>query len=605
LFALRGHTGAVSGLAFSPDGQRFASASADQTVKVWGVTKAQALHTLRGHTAAVTGVAFSPDGKRVASASLDKSIKVWDAVTGWELLTLKDVAPITSLAFSPDGRLLVSGTQEREGEAKVSINGHVKVWDATTGRELSTLESRFQLSDPSYGSVTGLAFSPDGKRIAAVHSRLHTYVTLELWDATTGRLVGVGGTLGAGTCVAFSPDNRQLAWGGRNGAYPGFGHGIVQTSDATTHERLHTFHAHSGDATSLAFSPDGQLLATASTDGAVMVWDARIDQGARTFRVGGQRGRPARSVAFSPDGRHVAASGGGVVKVWDVCLGREALALGHAKEVLCVAYSPDGHYLASGDVAGTVKLWEARTGRETRTLSRHIAEVGAVVFSPDGKRLASEGREGAVRLWDTGTGKEVLTISTISAHPRSKGRSRTKEVAFSGVAFSPDGLRLATADQEDKAVVRDAATGRILLSIRVEGLRTLGTAKVGPFSRDGKRLATCLFNKATIWDAATGQKVTELRRNNFDFRALAFSPDGQRLASGGQEGTVLLWDVKTGQEALSLPVAKGHVEGVVFSRDGRYLAAAGRGGTVKVWEGVALAEEILPQPAEDRPRTTP
>ncbi len=131
LFTLKGHTGSVIGVSFSPDGKRLASASDDQTVKLWDTATGQELLTLKGHTDSVWGVSFSPDGKRLASASLDETVKLWDAATGQELLTLKGhTHSVNGVSFSPDGKRLASASSDQT----------VKLWDAATGQELLTLK---------------------------------------------------------------------------------------------------------------------------------------------------------------------------------------------------------------------------------------------------------------------------------------------------------------------------------------------------------------------------------------------------------------------------------------------------------------------------------
>ena len=194
---LRGHSGPVNGVAYSPDGKRLATASYDQTAKVWDAESGKELLTLRGHSGPVLGVAYSPDGKRLATASEDNTAKVWDAESGRELLTLHGHSGyVSGVAYSPDGkRLATSGDKTAKG------------WDADSGKELLTLRGH---SD----TVVGVAYSPDGKRLATASRDK----TAKVWDAETGKeLLTLRGHSDAVTSVAYSPDGKRLATGSWDG----------------------------------------------------------------------------------------------------------------------------------------------------------------------------------------------------------------------------------------------------------------------------------------------------------------------------------------------------------------------------------------------------
>jgi WD40 repeat protein len=641
LLSLKGHTGLVHSMKFSPDSKRIVSASMSGALKpcelkVWDTATGQELLSLKGHKGSVGALDISPDGKRIAVGTglfiLSKAsgeVKVWDGENGQELLSLEQKGPVICLSFSSDSKRIAAVTcrlnetalpAENQGVFKAMAGAlpmdpkrfagalpgktgdtlcEVNVCDAATGQKL--------LSGEPSGFVSSLSFSPDGKRIAAASANVVSMdaggmllCEVKVWDATTSQeLLSLKGHKGPVTSVRFSADGERIISVDRD---------TMKVWDAKTGEELVSSNTGVKSIEKGGFSPDGQRIVTPGEDHTVKVWDA--ETGVELLYLKGDKG-DANSVSISPDGRRIACASGNTVKVWYAGKGQELLSLKEQGWGTSVGFSPDGQRIACA-IDGQVTVWDARKGRELPSLYRHRGRVRFVSFSADGKRLATASPD-EVKVWDTETDEEVLSLKVPEGHPD----------AVTSVSFSPDGKRIATASGSRYGIVRmwDATKGKELLSLK--GNR--GTVISMSFSPDGKRIACASklsesnlsASSVKVWDAENAQELLLLTEFSDSVSCVSFSPDGKRLvtASGSLQnsglpgfpvqqgfpgvrekrrnlGEMKVWDAESGQKLLSFHPNNGDVWCVSFSPDGRRIASGSQDGTVKVWDA-ATGQELL------------
>jgi WD40 repeat protein len=638
---LVGHTDYIAGLAVTRDGKRLASAGFDGTVRVWDAETGRELLKLTGHTGPVFGLDFSPDGKRLASVSgwpvKNGELKIWDvdptgpAMRDRDLLRGDHLKNLTGercdVVFSPGGERVAVASGKVAGEK----NAWVRVFDAATGREAVTLAPAADGVLTPGDSILTVAFSPDGTQLAAAAGSYYHTTTptgIQVWNAHSGQTLGaLKGHPGGVIHLTYSPDGRTLAscsfdrtvrlwdaksyqevralrgheappvWAsfrrdGRRLATAGED-GTVRVWNTDTGEELLSLRGHTAEVYAVTYFPAGDRLASAGMDRVIRVWDASGIQQARTL---GRHAQQVSAVAVSPDGRWLASAGGDrVVFLWDLQSGGQPRPVGgHDRPVCGLAFSPDSSRLAtaSGDwkeaekEQGQVRLFELPSGRELFARRAHPGLAWTVAFSPDGRRLVSGGgenfRPGAVRAWDAASGAE---LPPAIQYPRGVNR----------IAFTRDGRKLLVVLTIERiAILHDATTEAELLRIPHDEV----WPAVGVFNPSGTLVVTSGGSSPFIrvWDAGTGKLVRTLRGHTGDVMALAFSPDGRRLASGSYDQTIKLWDVETGQEVLTLRGHTAQVLGLAFSPDGHQLFSCGDDQTVRVWDARPLPDAGRPGP---------
>ena len=554
------------------------------------------------HWGDIRCVAMSTDGKALASGGSDRTIRIWDTATGRQLRLIPNdpQSPVDAITFSPDDKVVATG----------DADGRLCLWGPATRKRLSRFVGH-------HWGILKIAFSADGKTLASADRS-----TARLWDVASGKeLRRVSGAPEGGIwwTVAFSADLKHLAVGRLDTT--------IELRDVSTGRKLHQFQPHKGWVSSLAFSPDGRLLASGGRDAPyrpdeatkpedrpeenhVRLWDTANGKEVRQL---GPYAAPVGSVAFSPDGKTLIACGGGVGRLWEVatrkelgrygeegdppcrmtfspdgkalierrgCIrlrdlatGKERLAFAsHSQGVECVAFTPDGRTLLSGSQDHTVRFWSPATGQELRPPLRQSYNVLAFAFTPDGKALFTGSSDKTIRLWDLGRSRVVR---------RWQG---SNESCVNALALSPDGRTLASGSWDGKMSRWEAGTGRRLMTSGALG----GFVRAVAFSPDGKVLASG-SDALILWDAATGRRLREVPRPPTDlemkYEGLAFSPDGRRLAVAGSWSGLWLVDLAgSGQLSEFGRRRSAAVKAVAFSGDGRALACGWGDGVIQLYE---------------------
>lgn len=466
------------------------------------------------------------------------------------------------IAFSPDGRRLA-----------VATSMGVWLYDTETYEELTLLTGHKE-------KVTVVAFSPDGTKLASA-SGFHFPGILKLWDVETGQNIDTFRVeRGSTDSVSFSPEGKMLAWADRLWDIE-TGQQLDIPLDRTLFE--------------VVFSPDGKILAGTGIStvertraGVIKFYEVETGRLINTLTATQrtkweESSKRVSSIAFSPDGQLLASGSAddGTIKLWDVEMGQHIATFTEKPEpessMLCVAFSPDGTRLAVGSVAG-IKLLEVPTGEHIYT-RQHIdfgklefpARIFSVAFSPDGTKLASASWDG-VKLWDVETGQNITTL-----------RGHTRVV--SSVAFSSDGLILAS-DSVDGVQVWEAATGQHITTLA--GPPNFVTSIA--YSPDGTRIATGSADARNaehtvkLWDVETEENIATLQGHTDLVTTIAYSRDGTLLASGSKDKTVRLWAVSTGKIIATLQGHEKRIFSIAFSPDGTKLASGSEDTSIRLWE---------------------
>jgi WD40 repeat protein/archaellum biogenesis ATPase FlaH len=552
------HEEKINSLAFSPDGKMIATASFDNTVKLWTLD-GTLVRTFTGHNDGVFGVDFSRDGRIIATASGDKTIKLWRIKDGKLLKTLtghEDV--VDTIAFSPKGQIIASA----------SWDGTVKLWRTTDDKSFRTLRDETLKEDKSHSDrVFGVAFSPDGQMIASVS-----------WD-NTAKLWNIDGKLryrlndhtNRVIRVDFSPDGKRIATTSWDQTIK-----LWSTKEGIL---LETLEGHTDGVFGVEFGPYGEMIATSSQDNTVKLWKHDTSLNKRILK---NHSEEIYSIDFSPDNQRIAtASEDGTVKVWKTDGTLEKTLKGHQSGVYKVVFSPDGTLIATASFDDTVKIWQA-DGTPLATLVGQTEEINSLAFSRDHQILATANKDKTVKLWKL----DGTSVDTLKGH-----RDQVQ-----GIAFSRDGTLIATASWDDEGILWNRA-GESLAILNGHSGEVNGVA----FSRDGNIIATVGKDKtARLWNRE-GKLLETLDGHTAEVNGVAFSRDGKIIATMSKDKTVKLWN-RDGELLHTLSGPRDLDWQVRFKSESELIASAIDNNTVILWNVELLQPNQLIERSCDRLR---
>jgi WD40 repeat protein len=427
--------------------------------------------------------------------------------------------------------------------------------DADTGKVIQ----RFQgmNSDP----LMRVAFSGDGKLLGA----LSRWNRIYLWDTTTGQLRHVLNDSGPDiSCFAFSPDGKSLVTGARTDE-----ESVLQIWDIATETILHSVCSEEQFA-AIAYSPDGKLLAAVQNE-SIGVWDPATGLMTRFIAANiSDVVEPVSSFAFSPDSKHLALtcchSTFTKCHVWEVASGKVTCELDAAAIAISQPFLPDGKSVASVGDGGAIRWWDVTTGKEVRRAGRIQNKGLCLAQSPDGKLLASGGIQGAVLLWDIATGQPA-------------GPHAAHSEPVMSATLSPNGKLLSTLSRDGSIRIWESRTGKQALLIQPDFASSVYATC---FTADGKGLILGGEKETLcIWDLEKNRLKHRMQVPDASVMQLVLSPDGNTLAIGTANGAVLLMDLRTGKEMRRFGPEEFGIGALAFSSDGRAILSVST-----EWSGV-------------------
>ena len=485
-----------------------------------------------GHFAAISAVVFSPDGHFVVTnGGEEKNVKIWETKTGRLIRTIEAHADqITSVSFSNNGKYLLTTGHDHKA----------RVWDVQSGKVY------YDVYFSASNWIEDGAFSKDDRTIV-----LTSDMVMERHDLQNKKLIK----------TIF--DSSLL----------------TKRSNASFTERF----------LSCKFSSDGKKAVTTNADSSVRMWNLETGKVVVNIR---EPGAVFQNAIFSPSGNKFMAATEGLVSVRNTMSGTEIFALHQKnKPIIFETFSPDDKYIITVAADSAAKLWDAQTGKLLKTFQDPTAIIVSCIFSNNGL-LITLSAEGVARLWEINSGKMIrIAAGRDPARKKAHPVLDPEDTPYLNASFSNDSKFIVTALLDNKAIVQETTTGKVISS-----LSGISSMIYNPeYSCDGKLLATCgVLNTidaeaaprgvVSIWDLQSGKIVFKLEGHKGLISEIKFSSDNKLIATASNDSTARIWDAATGNLLNVFPGHEKEVYKCYFAGGSKYLITQTFSGMARVWD---------------------
>ncbi len=579
---LSAHRGTVTQLVKSPDGKQIAFATSSY-VHVFDVQSGKLVYSLIGHRGFVSSLSWRGDSKYLLTSSYDKTAKIWQVGTGQLLRTVAaGTGDLNIATFSPDGKTFAVG-----GDDKL-----VRVFDSESGKLLRTLKGHNEI-------VEALAYAPNGKMLASGDDE----GGLRIWNVNGESIKVLKSGQSTIRQLGFSPNSATLATVGDNSvrlwsaptwmakvitskddrqifsfAWDASGKRIaIAASDFVIrlidleHNNAFALIGKHADGINSVIWLDAKTIVSGGVDGLVRGWDAGSKK--QNFAFSGAPSR-LKSAVYSNDGKMYATIANETdILIWNAADNTllQTLKSDFPAWQTNVVFHPNAKSLISGDDFGHVKLWDLTTGKLQNDFNNNDEPIAGLAYSPDGKKLAFSGSSGKINIFDAVTFKSTASFESL------------QDETLAGLTWTPEGANILIYGSDGSIKTLNAGSGQVKTKLeRLEsGIRTLDlafdaqTMIVG--SNDGT-IQAMQFTGKILWKTqlASASPLT-----------VRYSPDGKSIAVSATDGTLRLLDSSTGKILYSLTNHTDSTAALAFSPDGtRLLVGAGTlgaGGTFSLY----------------------